>query len=308
MAARDDSSASPLARAVILTLLRLPMILPFRLRRETVALLMAWVIGPIAGYTDRVKANLARAMPELDHAEIRRLSRSVPANSGRMIVESTSVEPLRSRVAAAGMVGPGVAALDAAHAAGQPIVAVSGHFGNFDAPRCALAARGHQIGALYRPNDDPVLDAHYRAMLAGIAEPIFPRGRRGLAQMLRFLRAGNTVAILFDQHVRDGAPLTFFGLPAATTLSPAEMALKYGALLIPLYGIRKGERFEIVCEAPIPHSDPATMMQALNDSLEAQVRAHPEQWLWIHRRWKLADQPATAHDTPSDQGSSAAAR
>jgi KDO2-lipid IV(A) lauroyltransferase len=71
-------------------------------------------------------------------------------------------------------------------------------------------------------------------------------------------------------------------------VSAAELALRYDALLIPFYGIRKanGLDFETVLEAPIPPSDPQTMTQALNDSLAARIKADPGQWFWVHRRWR----------------------
>ncbi len=66
------------------------------------------------------------------------------------------------------------------------------------------------------------------------------------------------------------------------------MALKYDALLVPFYGIRNadGFGFSVVVEAPIPPSDPLTMTQAANDSLERRITENPDQWFWIHRRWK----------------------
>jgi KDO2-lipid IV(A) lauroyltransferase len=82
--------------------------------------------------------------------------------------------------------------------------------------------------------------------------------------------------------------MDFFGKPAATALSAAELSLKYNAPLVPAYGIRQpnGLDFEIIVEAPIPPSDAITMTKALNASLEAIVHKYPEQWLWMHRRWK----------------------
>ena len=73
-----------------------------------------------------------------------------------------------------------------------------------------------------------------------------------------------------------------------TSLVNAELALKYGAEMIPVYGIRKenGLDFEIVMQDPIPHTDPETMTQTVNDKLEELVRQHMGQWFWIHRRWK----------------------
>ena len=71
-------------------------------------------------------------------------------------------------------------------------------------------------------------------------------------------------------------------------VSAAELALRYGADLIPFYATRRpdGLDFDIELEAPVPHSDPVTMTIQMNQSLEARVRAHPGQWFWIHRRWK----------------------
>jgi KDO2-lipid IV(A) lauroyltransferase len=109
-----------------------------------------------------------------------------------------------------------------------------------------------------------------------------------MAAMIRFLRGGGMLGLLIDQHMSHGARLSFFGHDAMTALSAAEMAIKYDALLIPIYAIRleNGLDFRIVVESPIPRGTPEAMTQALNDSLEALVRQHLDQWLWIHRRWK----------------------
>ena len=81
------------------------------------------------------------------------------------------------------------------------------------------------------------------------------------------------------------------GQPALTMLSAAEFALKYNALLIPCYGIRQpnGVDFKAIVELPIPVGTSVSMTQALNNSLEAMVRAYPAQWFWIHNRWKNPD-------------------
>ena len=66
------------------------------------------------------------------------------------------------------------------------------------------------------------------------------------------------------------------------------MALKYNALIIPFYGTRQdnGLDFKVELEAPIPATDPETMTQVINDNLQARVEETPEQWFWVHRRWK----------------------
>ena len=109
-----------------------------------------------------------------------------------------------------------------------------------------------------------------------------------MGEMVRFLKAGGTVAVLIDQHMHKGEPLTFMGQVAQTALSAAELALKYDALLVPCYGIRRadGLSFDMIFEEPLPHTTALEMTQALNDSLEVRVRENVDQWLWIHRRWK----------------------
>lgn len=271
-------------KALINGLLRLP----YRWRVPLCGWVMARIIAPLAGYDRRVRDNLALVMPDLPQTEVRRLMRDVPRNVGRTLIEIYSGPEFTARATATPLEGEGLAALAEAHAAGRPVILVTGHFGNYDASRAALIAQGYRVGALYRPMGDPDFNAHYVAAISRIGTPVFPRGRAGLGDMVRFLRSGGMLGLLMDQHMRHGAALSFFDHTAMTALSAAELALKYDALLVPTYGIRQpnGLDFRIVVEAPIPASTPEAMTQALNDSLEKWVRDHLDQWFWIHRRWK----------------------
>ena len=106
--------------------------------------------------------------------------------------------------------------------------------------------------------------------------------------MVQFLRGGGMIGMMIDQHMSRGQDLTFFGHTARTALSAAEMAIKYNLLLVPVNAVRQpdGLSFQIIVDRPIAHGEAAQMTQGLNDSLEALVRQHPEQWFWIHRRWR----------------------
>ena len=249
---------------------------------------MARIVAPLAGYTKRIRVNLAYTCPELTKAQVNRLCIEVPDNVGRTLIEIYSGDKFIARVRDIPLEGPGADALEQAHKENRPVILVTGHFGNYDAPRAALIARGYRVGAIYMPMRNVFFNAHYEAAISRIGTPLFPRGRKGLGQMLRFLRSGGMTGVLVDQYMRHGAPLQFFGKTAPTALSAAEMALKYNALLVPIYGIRakNGLDFNIQVDAPIPHTDAETMTQALNDSLEHLVRQHMGQWFWIHRRWK----------------------
>ncbi len=271
-------------RIILWLLLRLP----YRWRVPMFGWISSRIVAPIAGYDRRVRENLAQILPDLPPQEVRRIERAVPDNVGRTMIEMYSGPEFIARAATHAPTGAGLQALQAASDAGRPIIIVTGHFGNYNAARAALIARGHVIGGLYRPLDNPWFNEHYVAAMEGIGKPMFARGRRGMGEMVKFLRGGGKLGLLIDQRMQQGAKLSFFGHEALTALSAAELALKYDALLLPVYAIRQknGLDFDILVEAPIPPGTPEAMTQALNDSLEALVRQHPEQWFWIHRRWK----------------------
>lgn len=263
-------------------------LLPYRLRVPFGGWVMRHLIAPLAGWRARVRNNLALIWPDLPPAEVRRLIDAVCDNSGRTLAELYSPLEFKAWVKDSPIRGEGLKRILQAQASGQGVILVSGHFGNHDIARAVLSAQGHAVGALYRPQRNPFFDRHFRDTIAAISEPIFARGRRGLAELVTHLRRGGLLGILIDQHMSQGAALRFLGHRAMTATSAAELALKYNCLLVPVYGIRQpdGLSFELVVEPPIPHTTPEAMTQALNDSLEVQVRAHPEQWFWIHRRWK----------------------
>jgi KDO2-lipid IV(A) lauroyltransferase len=283
---------------VIRGLLALLLALPYAWRVPLSGWLAAHVLAPVAGYRRRVRENLALVVPDLPAKEARRVIRRVPENLGRTLIELYSGTEFATRVAALPITGPGLAAVEAAHRAGRPVMLVTGHIGNYDAVRAALLARGFRVGGLYRPMNNRYFNEHYVRAISRIGTPLFPRGRQGLSDMLRFLRSGGMLGLVLDQAMSGGARLTFFGKPALTALSAAEMALRYNALVVPAYGIRRpdGLTFDLILEAPIPAGTPEAMTQALNDSLEAQVRRHMDQWLWTHRRWKLPGGAAAPQD------------
>ena len=293
MAVRSDKSGrigAWITDRLIRAALWLVLSLPFDARRSLAAALMTRIVAPLAGWPARIRENLALVRPDLPEAEVARLVRDVPRSIGRTLAELYSGPEFVARVAREPLQGAGVAALEEAHRTGRPVLLVTGHLGNYDAIRGGLIARGYRVGGLYRPMDNPYFNHHYVAAISRIGTPLFPRGRKGLADMVRFLKGGGMVGVVLDQSMGDGAILRFFGHEALTALSPAEMALRYNALVVPTYGIRRPDGgFDMVIEAPIPHGDPETMTQALNDSLESQVRAHMDQWLWTHRRWKMVN-------------------
>ncbi len=263
-------------------------LLPYGLRVRLGGFVFARLVAPLAGYRRRIEDNLRLIFPAMSEAQRADVTAATSRNIGRMAMELLSPKGLRQRALAAPVSGPGWDAMQEAKAEKRPIILVSGHFGNYDVIRAGTIAHGFRVGGIYRALNNPYFNRYYLRNISTIGTPLFERGRRGLGEMVRFLRGGGTVAMLIDQHMHKGEPLDFMGQTAMTALSAAEMALKYDALLVPCYGIRRddGLSFDAVFEAPIPHTNAVEMTQALNDSLQARIEQNIDQWFWIHRRWK----------------------
>ncbi len=279
-----DFTVNILARGA----LGLMRILPYRTRVALFGRIFEHIVAPLAGWRKRVRDNLAYVMPDLPKSEVRRLERKVANNAGRSLIEIYSGEEFKRHAATMPITGPGLNAMKQAQAEGRPVVLVTGHFGNYDAPRAALIAQGLNIGALYRPMRNRFFNEHYAKSIAAIGTPIFPRSRQGQKEMIRFLRSGGVLGFFIDNHTHSGNVMDFFGKSAMTSLSAAQMALKYNALLLPVWGIRgkDGFSFEIRTGAPVEHSDAESMISELSAQLENITLDHMEQWFWIHRRWK----------------------
>ncbi|GLO78859.1 lysophospholipid acyltransferase family protein [Sulfitobacter pontiacus] len=280
-----------LTNAFIVGLIRLALVLPYKARIAFVGWVVQHVIGPVAGYRARALDNLAMIWPQMPQERRAEIASRCLNNVGRSFIENYSARDFPKRMAKNTPTGAGVAALEKAAEQGKPVILMTGHYGNYEAMRACLVARGYDIGGLYRNMKNPYFNAHYVQTMEAFGGPVFPQGRRGTAGFVRHLKEGGQLVLLFDQHVFGAPALDFLGQPANTALSAAELALRYDALLIPFYGIRQadGVSFDTVLEAPVPHSDAVTMTQALNDSLTARVKADPEQWFWVHRRWRIHD-------------------
>ena len=294
---RLKDTAIGLAMYAPIALLKL---LPYRWRLPAMGWLTARVVAPIAGYGKRVRDNLSYVLPDLPADEMRRLMRAVPDNAGRNMIELYSTPDLAARARVAPVEGPGLDAIRQARAAQRPVIFVTGHFGNFNAARVAMIEQGFEMGVFYRPMANRWFNRRYIEAMGALSQPMFEQGRKGMIQMVKHLKKGGVLAILADLNTHDGVPLPFFGKPALSPLTPAELSLKFNAPLVPVWGIRddNGLDFHIHVEAPIPMSDVVTMTEEFNTRLETQIRARMDQWFWLHRRWKdgtgpLADRGAT---------------
>jgi KDO2-lipid IV(A) lauroyltransferase len=276
-----------IANVVIYGFIKLALLLPYKMRVRLVGGLFSHVIGPAVGFRKRAIQHLAHVFPDMDKAKRKSIATACLNNSGRTLIENYSTRDMLLRMKNNPISGEGLAALEKADEEGRPVIMVSGHLGNYEATRAAVVMRGFNVGGLYRNMTNPYFNRHYVRTMEAYGGPFFSQGR-GTSGFVKYLKGGGQVVLLFDQHVFGAPVMDFMGKPARTAMSAAKLATRFNAVLIPYYGIRQpdGFSFETVLEAPIPHGDPLEMTQALNESLGKRIKDNPEQWFWVHRRWR----------------------
>ena len=257
---------------------------------------VARIVGPWLPVSRVADANLRAAMPELDAAARHRVIRGVWDNLGRTVAELADVADLKQTPSGAGWEMVGEETLGGVGARGGPVIFASGHIGNWEVLAAAAAAYGMPFSGMYRAAQNPLIDEMVMALrrrVIGTAMPMFPKGAAGARRALAHLSRGGYLGMLMDQKMNDGIEARFFGRPAMTAPALAALALRFRCPVVPSHVQRVGPaRFRLVCEEPLAlpdtgdrQADILAVTQAVNDRLERWIRARPEEWLWLHRRW-----------------------
>jgi KDO2-lipid IV(A) lauroyltransferase len=281
--------------AILFALTRAASLLPM----ERASALGAWfgrsVLKPLLGKSRRQHANVGIAFPEADEATRADIVGRMWENIGRIMFEYGFVVRLRGPLGQKHIRVAGIENVRAAAARGKGVLLVTGHFGNWEVGAPALAHAGISAAVVTRPPNNPHVARWIEKIRAdaGTTEQI-AKGSDGLKRIFSKLRKGENVAMLVDQHLAEGIPVPFFGRDAMTTHAPATLARKLGAAIVP-FTVRRlaGAEFEVIAfpEIAVAHSDDADRdvleaTEAINRFVEAEVRRAPEQWLWMHDRWK----------------------
>jgi KDO2-lipid IV(A) lauroyltransferase len=190
--------------------------------------------------------------------------------------------------------------LESPRAKRQGIIYVTGHFGPWEyLPACSTHFAGEPLTVVARALDNPYLDRALSALRRRWGSRIVEK-HRAMRTVAEVLRQGGKIGVLIDQHVSqsDGVMVNFFGHPACTTSAPAFLALRSGAAVIPVVILRQGRgRFRILLgkEVSAPRTgtvkkDVVALTAAMTSGLEDLIRRRPEQWFWVHRRWKSLEE------------------
>ena len=275
-----------------------------RWARRALAALGGWVawLAWVARIRRRVVLdNLRLAFPEKPEAERRAIARATYRQLGRMAPEFLLVPRLTPAELERVFVYDGWERFERAFALGRGVIVCTAHFGNFDLLAAAQTRRGTPITMISRSMGNNFFNDLLRAarQRSGVEDLVVTKGQT-MRAAIRALKSGRVLGYVYDQNqgVRPIFP-TFFGVPAATTATPAYLARRTGAAVIFTVSVPLGDgRHKVVIEGPLelPDSgdrdaDDLAFMQQLNDRLEAWIRRHPDRWYWLHRRWKTRPPP-----------------
>jgi KDO2-lipid IV(A) lauroyltransferase len=247
------------------------------------------------GVRRKALASLARAFPEKSEAERVALMRACFRHLGRMALELVCVRQLDADIDEwVEWPAESRAVFDACMARKKGVVFVTGHVGNWEllARRAGLA--GYPIFTIAREASDARTTALIERFRASGGVTSIWRGRPSAAkQMLRTLKQGALLGLLIDQDTKvQSVWVPFFGHLAKTPRAAADLALRTGAAVMTGFCHRVGKhRYRIVMrEVAVPEGDgdePVTALTALlTKHIEDAIREHPEQWVWMHERWK----------------------
>jgi KDO2-lipid IV(A) lauroyltransferase len=282
--------------ALVWPVVKLLGLLPRWLARPA-AILLAWLVYALHRRLRRVGLrNLELAFADMPVRQRRRLLRAVFTSLGRLLAEFCRFPRYTRGNVSEIAVYEGFENYDAAHRRGKGVLFLTAHLGGWEVGSFAHSLHGHPLRVVVRALDNPYLDRlvqHYRTLHGNTTfeKQDFARG------LLAAMKGGETVGLLMDQNMTppQGVFVDFFGVPACTASGMARVALRTDAAVVPAFTI-----WDAVLRKYRVHFDPAVALIRSGDDesdvlantalltkiIEEYVRRYPEQWLWVHRRWK----------------------
>ncbi len=254
-----------------------------------------WLARRYAGLLDR-------AVPRLRRTALRNLEMALPGADARAIVDGVFLSIARvlacfARFPEIRSCGPeawirceGLEHVEAARKRGRGILFATAHLGNWELSAFAYAMLAEPMDVVVRPLDNPLIDALVERRRALSGNRVIAKSEPARA-ILRALSANRAVGILVDQNAaqESGAFVDFFGIPASAGTGFAKLAARSGAAVIPGFALwSERERRYVLRFLPAVEitGDAVRDTQTVQLILERVIRENPEQWLWIHRRWK----------------------
>jgi len=242
----------------------------------------------------RALRNLALAFPNWSAEKREHIARSVLSHFGRVTADFLVSSARTPEMLEASLDVTGIENIDRALEQGKGAILVTGHFGNWERLSAWLSMHGYPLSVIARDVRNAELNKLVNALRSGTGTEVISRGN-STRTILQKLRNNELIGILPDQN-SDESFIPFFGHLAGTVLGPGVLSERTGAPVIPTWCVWTSRgRYAMTVEQPlVSEGDGGVkgegLMRAYNAALERVVTEHPEQWLWIHDRWKSARQ------------------
>lgn len=240
--------------------------------------------------------NLKLAFPESSEADRRRLLRGCFENLGRLLAIFSHLTKRDSGALKSLIKAEGLENLIAAKQTGRGIILFTGHVGAWEITSFGLSLLGHPLSFLVRRIDNDKVEALVDRARTHLGNRTIDK-RQAAREMLQILQTGGTLGLLVDLNAldREGIFVDFFEVPASTTFMLAKLALRTNAQVLPVFApwdktqqqvrLQVGPPLQFERSGDEPE-DVRRLTKAFTNVVEDQVRRYPDQWLWIHRRWK----------------------
>lgn len=271
-------------------------LLPLRVASWLGEALGLFVFTFVGAQRKKALTSLSTAYPEKTESERRHLAKESFRHLGRSVLEMAVIRQFDARRhELVEWVPEARAAMDAALQRGKGVVFVTGHVGNWELLARYVALEGYPAAVIGKEMSDPRTTQLVERFRASGKLRVIWRGSQGAAkEMLRALKGNSILGILIDQDTKvQSVWVPFFGKLAKTPRAAADLALRTGA--VPMLGFctRTGPlHYRITMqEVPLPQglegeASVRALTATMSQGIEAHIREHPEQWVWIHQRWK----------------------
>jgi KDO2-lipid IV(A) lauroyltransferase len=264
-----------------------------RLWADLLAFTVYWVFGRLRRVGER---NLEMALPNVAAPERNRILRGVYTHLGWQLVEFCRMTRYTPEDSQDWMRSEGLEHYVAAQARGNGVLVITGHLGAWELSSFYHSMMGYPMGMVIRRLDNRRLDAFVNGIRCLHGNYVLHKDDFGRG-LLTAMRSGGTVGILMDTNMTppQGEFVKFFGIPACTATGLAHVARKTGAAVLPGFmlwePVKKRYVLHFGPEVAIPHTDDVASdilagTQLCTSAIESWIRLYPDQWLWIHRRWK----------------------
>jgi len=249
------------------------------------------IIGPIFRSKKLIHTNIKKAFPKNNSVEIKKLTKLMWNNYGRVFAEYMFIRDFRFEKIDSKIEIIGQEILDEIKKSNKPVVFISGHFSNFELMAMQIEKAGIKLSAIYRPLNNIFLNRIMEKIRKKyICKYQIKKGIAGTRELIKFQRNNYSIALMIDQRVSEGEKVNFFNQEAYTTTIPAQLAKKFDMPIVPIFIERVNDtNFKIKISKPVNFlkSDSIKdITSKLNVIIEEMILKNPTQWIWSHNRWK----------------------